>query len=124
MDDIQKAVKACFSKYADFNGRAARPEFWWFVLFQFVVVTVLGFVSDMLSGVASLGMLLPGLAVGARRLHDMGKSGWLLLLWLIPIIGWGLLIYWSAQPGDPAANAYGAPPSDAPPAVPLVPGQQ
>ena len=124
MDDIMKAVKACFSKYADFKDRAARPEFWWFALFQFLVVAILGMVSETLSGLVSLGLLLPALAVGARRLHDIGKSGWLMLLWLIPIIGWVMLIYWACQPGDPAANAYGGPPADAPPAAPLVPGQQ
>jgi len=123
MEDIQKAVKTCFAKYADFTGRAARPEFWWFALFQFVVLTVLGMVSSILYGLAALALLLPGLAVGARRLHDINKSAWLMLLGLIPLIGWVLLIYWAAQPGDPAANNYGEPPSGAPAAA-MVPGQQ
>ena len=83
MDEIQKAVKTCFNKYAEFNGRAARPEFWWFALFQFVVVVVLDTIYRPLGGLASLAMLLPGLAVAARRLHDIGKSGWFLLLLLI-----------------------------------------
>ena len=64
MEDIQKAVKTCFTKYAEFSGRAARPEFWWFWLFQFVVLTVLGMVSSALYGLAALAMLLPGLAGG------------------------------------------------------------
>lgn len=123
MEDIQKAVKTCFTKYAEFSGRAARPEFWWFWLFQFVVLTVLGMVSTALYGIAALGLLLPGLAVGSRRLHDINKSAWLMLLGLIPLIGWILLIYWAAQPGDPAANSYGEPPSAAPAAA-MVPGQQ
>jgi uncharacterized membrane protein YhaH (DUF805 family) len=123
MDDIQKAVKVCFKKYADFSGRAARPEFWWFVLFQFVVSVVLGLVSPQLQGLAGLAMLLPGLAVGSRRLHDINKTAWLLLLWLIPVLGWILLIYWAAQPGDAAANKYGEPPAGRTP-VELVPGQQ
>ena len=123
MEDIQKAVKTCFTKYAEFAGRAARPEFWWFALFQFVVLTVLSMVSGALYGIAALGLLLPGLAVGSRRLHDINKSAWLMLLWLIPVIGWILLIYWAAQPGDPAANSYGEPPSAAPAAA-MVPGQQ
>jgi uncharacterized membrane protein YhaH (DUF805 family) len=123
MDDIQKAVKTCFKKYADFSGRAARPEFWWFALFQFVVMFVLGLVSPRLEGLAGLAMLLPGLAVGARRLHDIDKTAWLMLLWLIPLLGWILLIYWAAQPGDTSANKYGEPPVGAAAAA-MVPGQQ
>jgi len=123
MDDIQKAVKTCFRKYADFSGRAARPEFWWFVLFQILVSAALGIFSQRLQGLGNLVMLLPGLAVGARRLHDIDKSAWLLLLWLIPVLGWILLIYWAAQPGNAGANKYGEPPTGAAP-VELVPGQQ
>ena len=123
MEDIQKAVKTCFTKYAEFTGRAARPEFWWFALFQFVVLTVIGMVSQVLYGIAALALLLPALAVGSRRLHDINKSAWLMLLWLIPVIGWILLIYWAVQPGDPAANSYGEPPSAASAAA-MVPGQQ
>ena len=123
MDDIQMAVKVCFKKYADFSGRAARPEFWWFVLFQILVSAVLGIISVKLQGLGNLVMLLPGLAVGARRLHDINKTAWLLLLWLIPVLGWILLIYWAAQPGDAGANSYGEPPASGTPAE-LVPGQQ
>ena len=124
MDDFVNSVKTCFQKYADFTGRAARPEFWWFVLFQVVVLFVLGMVSQTLSSLASLAMLVPALAVGARRLHDIGKSGWLQLLGLIPIIGWILLIYWACQPGQPEANQYGAPPSTAVVPQQAAPGQQ
>jgi uncharacterized membrane protein YhaH (DUF805 family) len=123
MDDIQKAVKTCFKKYVEFNGRAARPEFWWFALFQIVVSVVLGIVSRQLEGLASLAMLLPALAVGARRLHDIDKSGWWMLLWLVPVLGWIVLIYWAVQPGDVASNKYGEPPAT-PAAAELVPGQQ
>lgn len=123
MEDIQKAVKTCFTKYVEFSGRAARPEFWWFWLFQFVVLTVLGMISRPLYGVAALAFLLPGLAVGSRRLHDIDKSAWLMLLGFVPVIGWILLIYWAVQPGDPGANSYGEPPSAAP-ASAVVPGQQ
>ena len=123
MDDLQKAVKTCFRKYVDFSGRAARPEFWWFVLFQIIVSAALGIVSVKLQGLGNLAMLLPGLAVGARRLHDINKSAWLLLLWLIPVLGWILLIYWAVQPGDAGANSYGEPPADRVPAE-MVPGQQ
>lgn len=102
-----EAVKTCLSKYADFKGRASRSEFWWFVLFQVVVSFVLGLISYSLQGLAALALLLPGLAVGARRLHDIGKSGWLQLVGLIPLIGWLLLIYWFVQPTTPGSNEYG-----------------
>lgn len=124
MDDIQRAVKTCLTKYADFNGRAARPEFWWFVLAQIVVGFILNMVLPILGGLFSLAMLLPSLAAGARRLHDIGKSGWLQLLGIIPIIGWILLIYWASQPGQPGANQYGHPPSGDPLPTTIAPGQQ
>lgn len=124
MEEIQRSVRACLTKYADFNGRAARPEFWWFMLAQFVVGVILNMVSPMLGGLFSLAMLVPSLAAGSRRLHDIGKTGWLQLLALIPLVGWVILIYWAAQPGDPAANQYGAPPQDAPIETAVAPGQQ
>ncbi|MES3003576.1 MAG: DUF805 domain-containing protein [Pseudomonadota bacterium] len=122
MDEIQKAVKSCFNKYVEFKGRADRPEFWWFFLFQVVVLAILGMVSNVLYGLATLALLLPGLAVGARRLHDIGKSGWFLLIGLIPFIGWLVLIYFFAQPSGPA-NEYGGV-AAAPDAPTMAPGQQ
>src|SRR5690349_6196014 len=82
-----QAVQTCLKKYVDFGGRAGRSEFWWFFLAQFIIMLVCGMISDVLYGIAALGLLLPGLAVGARRLHDIGKSGWFLLIGLIPILG-------------------------------------
>lgn len=124
MDEIQKAVKTCLTKYADFNGRAARPEFWWFVLAQFVVSVILNMVLPVLGGLFSLAMLLPSLSAGARRLHDMGKSGWWQLLGFIPILGWIVLIYWAIQPGQPGANQWGNPPDTVPLLPAVAPGQQ
>lgn len=124
MDDIQKAVRTCLTKYADFNGRAARPEFWWFVLAQIVVSFILNMVLPVLGMLFSLAVLVPSLAAGSRRLHDIGKSGWLQLLGFIPVIGWVLLIYWAAQPGDAAANQYGPPPDTTPVPATAAPGQQ
>ncbi len=124
MEEIQKAVKTCLSKYADFNGRAARPEFWWFMLFWVVVLAVTGLVSKYLYGIAGLALLLPGLAAGSRRLHDTGKSGWFQLIGLIPFIGTLIVIYLMAQPGEPAANQYGNPTDTAPLAPIEAPGQQ
>ncbi len=102
------AITICMTKYADFNGRAARPEFWWFQLFVFllniVVALLLG--DGLIANLVSVAFLLPTLAVGSRRLHDIGKSGWWQLLSLT-IIGIILLIYWFVQPGDQAENEYG-----------------
>ncbi|MES2356304.1 MAG: DUF805 domain-containing protein [Pseudomonadota bacterium] len=94
-----ESISTCFSKYATFDGRASRSEYWWFFLFTFLVSTASSVVSETLSGLFSLGVLLPSLAVGVRRLHDVDRSGWFLLLWLIPIIGWVVLIVWAAQEG-------------------------
>ncbi len=93
------SISTCFSKYAVFDGRASRSEFWWWVLFTFMVSLATGMVSEVLSALFSLSVLLPSLAVGARRLHDTDRSGWFLLLWLIPIIGWIILIVLVAQEG-------------------------
>lgn len=92
-----ESIRTCFSKYAAFNGRASRPEFWWWFLFTFLASLVLSIVSQVLAGLFSLGVLLPSLAVGARRLHDTDKSGWFLLLWFIPIVGWIILIVFAVQ---------------------------
>lgn len=94
-----ESIRTCFSKYATFDGRATRSEYWWFFLFTFLVSAALSIFSEVLPGVFSLGVLLPSLAVGVRRLHDIDKSGWFLLLWFIPVIGWIVLIVWAIQEG-------------------------
>lgn len=93
------SISTCFSKYADFSGRASRSEYWWWFLFVFLASIATGIISPKLSGVFSLAVFLPGLAVGVRRLHDIDKSGWFLLVSLIPLIGWLLLLYWAVQEG-------------------------
>ncbi|HEX9719660.1 MAG TPA: DUF805 domain-containing protein [Ramlibacter sp.] len=120
--NFSQAVATCLRKYVDFSGRAARPEFWWFFLFQVIVMAVTGMMSDILNGIAALALLLPGLSVGARRLHDIGKSAWFLLLGLIPILGFLVLLYWFVQPSAPA-NAYG-PAESGSDAPTVMPGQQ
>jgi uncharacterized membrane protein YhaH (DUF805 family) len=107
--DLQAAVRTCLQKYADFGGRASRPEFWWFFAFQFGVYVVTGLLAGWLNLVVMLGLALPAIAVGVRRLHDTGKSGWLMLIGLIPLLGGLVLLYFAAQPGQPSANAYGNP---------------
>jgi uncharacterized membrane protein YhaH (DUF805 family) len=91
------SIRTCLTKYVDFNGVASRSEFWWFMLFVFVVSAALNYVSPLVGGLFGLAMILPELAVGARRLHDTGKSGWLQLLLLIPLIGLIILIVFWVQ---------------------------
>ena len=108
--DFMTAVKTCFAKYADFSGRAKRPEFWWFVLLEVIVLIVAQIIHPYVYLIAALGFLVPVLAAGSRRLHDIGKSGWFQLLGLIPIVNFYLL-YLLVQPGQPESNAFGAPPA-------------
>jgi uncharacterized membrane protein YhaH (DUF805 family) len=117
MDFKQSVIRCLRDKYADFNGRAGRPEFWWFMLASFLAGAALNILGlALIALLLNLAVLIPSLSAGARRLHDIGKSGWLQLLWLIPVLGWIPLIYWLAQPGT-AANEYGegAAPAEAPP---------
>ena len=85
------AIKTCLGKYANFKGRALRSEFWYFILFAVVISGVLQAVSGLLYFVFSLAMMLPQLAVSARRLHDIGKSGW----WQLLVLGgaWAVAIF-------------------------------
>jgi uncharacterized membrane protein YhaH (DUF805 family) len=104
---------AALKKYADFSGRARRREYWMFVLVNFVISCVLaglGYVSsafNVLSYVYTLAVLIPSFAVGARRLHDTGRSGWWLLIGLIPLVGVIILIVFFCQDSDPGDNEYG-----------------
>jgi uncharacterized membrane protein YhaH (DUF805 family) len=107
-----QSIQVCFSKYADFNGRAKRPEYWWFFLFLFLLGAVTGAISEALNGIVALATLVPSLAVGARRLHDTDRSGWWQLLWIIPIIGWIVVIIFLAEEGKTTDNQFGAIPSD------------
>ncbi|HYD39978.1 MAG TPA: DUF805 domain-containing protein [Anaeromyxobacter sp.] len=123
------AVKAVLTNYVGFSGRARRSEYWWFVLFQVivnVVFTVIGNVIGFaqLPNLVALALLLPGLGVAIRRMHDIGKSGWWVLINLIPIVGWIVFIVWAAKDSQPGANAYGPNPKEsvggAAPAMPAV----
>ena len=95
---FQDSLRICFSKYVDFTGRASRPEYWWFALFVFVVSIVLSQISRPLGSLFALAVLLPSLAAAARRLHDTARSGWWLLIALIPFVGSIILIVLLAQP--------------------------
>ncbi len=109
-------------KYADFTGRARRKEYWMYTLFTIFVVIGLSIVDEVaglnkatdglspLSTLYSLAVLIPGLAVIVRRLHDIGKSGWWLLIMLIPLIGSLVLLVFMVREGDRGANKYGPDP--------------
>ena len=115
------AVKTCFSKYADFSGRARRKEYWYFVLFNCIVqviLTVIGMIifgSDnstyrILASIYSLAVLVPGLAVTWRRLHDIGKSGAFYFIGLIPLVGWIIVLVYFCKDSEPGTNQYGPSP--------------
>ncbi len=105
-------------KYAVFEGRARRKEYWMFVLISFLISLVLAVlessadIGDMLTNIYSLAILVPTLAVGVRRLHDVGKSGWWLLIGLIPLIGLIILIVLFARDSVPGSNKYGPNPKE------------
>ena len=101
--DFVQAIKSCLGQYATFSGRAKRSEFWWFFLFQVLVMVAASMLGDVINGIASLALLLPALAVGTRRLHDIGRTGWWQLL-LLTGIGFLVLLYWWVQPSDGSAN--------------------
>ena len=108
-----QAIANCFYKFGTFAGRASRAEFWWFFLLQFatwvsaslLVEQIEGEFVGALLGLLVMALYLPGLAVGSRRLHDIGRSGWWQLLMLTGI-GYLWLIYWWVQLAD-GPNAYG-----------------
>lgn len=121
------SISTCFSKYISFSGRASRSEFWWFALFLLVGSFVAGAADSAIFGnnvfmlggmefsysagyignIFALATFLPAWAVEVRRLHDTGRSGWWLLLWLIPMIGFIILLIWLIGKGDEGDNEYG-----------------
>lgn len=111
VNDLLAIIKSVILKnYVNFQGRSTREEFWWFFLCNFIVslfLGILGSAGPTLQSIWSLAIMLPQLGLGARRLHDIDKSGWLMLLSLIPVVGWIILIVWWAKPGDMTDNQYG-----------------
>ena len=122
--NMMTAVKTVLAKYATFSGRATRPEYWWWILAMIILFTVLGMIDGAViapllgfeafdpeagqpvSFVASLGLLLPNLAVSARRLHDTDRSAWWLLLGLVPVIGTLVLLFFYIQRGSDGPNRF------------------
>ena len=113
-----QAIADGFSKYVQFSGRSSRSAYWWWALFAFVVAAVtygigLAIGTMLLYYIAALALLLPGIAVGIRRLHDTGRSGWWYLIVFVPVIGGFVLLFFFIQPSGPP-NEFGAAPDGAP----------
>lgn len=112
-------------KYAVFSGRARRKEYWFFVLFNIIISIVLAVIDGvtgsfspeagmgLLGGIYTLAVLIPGIAVSVRRLHDTERSGWWLLISLVPLIGAIVLLVFMVQDSKPGQNQYGANPKEA-----------
>jgi len=115
--DFVSAIKSGFTHYVTFSGRASRSEFWYWTLFA-VLVTMAAQIADnalfdnpgLFGPLVSLALFLPGLAVGIRRLHDIGRTGWWVLI-ALTIIGIIVLIVWACQKSDTGPNAYGPEPT-------------
>ncbi|MBO5456924.1 MAG: DUF805 domain-containing protein [Muribaculaceae bacterium] len=112
-----EAVKlALTTNYCNFNGRSSRSEFWWYALFTFILSSIIslifsGSTLQVVSGIINLALLLPGLGLAVRRLHDVNKSGWWVLINLIPVVGWIIYIVWVVKESDPVPNQYGPVPN-------------
>ena len=123
-------------KYAVFSGRARRKEYWYFVLFNAIFGVALSLIDlilllwsetvgiGLLNIIYSLAVLIPFMAVSVRRLHDTGRTGWWMLMSLIPIIGWLVLLVFNVQGGDPDANRFGPNPKSVPDDQEKSPGTQ
>jgi uncharacterized membrane protein YhaH (DUF805 family) len=118
-----------WKNYINFQGRARRKAYWMFALFNIIAVIVIGLIEGtlglsgqngygILTGLYSLAIILPGLAVAARRLHDTGRSAWWLLIGLVPLVGPIVLLVFFVQDSQPGSNQYGPNPKEsAPPAL-------
>lgn len=114
----------CWQQYADFSGRARRKEYWMFVLFNAIVAFVISFILGLIAGLTdiaalanlsyiyTLAVLIPSLAVCVRRLHDVGKSGWMYLICLIPVVGWIWLIILFCTDSQKGSNKWGNNPKE------------
>lgn len=100
--EVLEACKMFWTRYVDFEGRSRRAEFWWSYLMVFLISTFLGWTV-----IAPLACIIPMIAVSVRRLHDIGKSGWYYLVFLVPVVGTILMIIWGCQEGMVGRNQYG-----------------
>lgn len=121
--NLQEAVRSVLSQYAGFTGRARRSEYWFWFL-AVIIGAIVTSIVDAIIGIQLtyiifiLAVLVPNIAVSIRRMHDIGKSGWFVLLFLIPIVGFILMIVWFVGDSQPD-NEYGPNPKGGPaPGVP------
>lgn len=112
-----EAIRSGFEHYTKFDGRASRSAFWWWALFQFIVTFVAAVIDfavfnnlGVFYALAVLALLLPSLSVTIRRLHDTGRTGWWVLIYLIPLIGAIVLLVFFLTDSDPGPNQYGPAP--------------
>jgi uncharacterized membrane protein YhaH (DUF805 family) len=111
-----EAVRSGFDHYVKFDGRASRPAYWWWFLFAILVAICASIIDaaigsfGVISGIAGLALLLPGLSVAIRRLHDTDRTGWWILIGLIPLVGFIVLLVFYLREGDAGENRYGPPP--------------
>ena len=113
--DFMTAVKTCINKYFTIEGRAARSEYWWFYLFNIILVIIASVLDGMIglplfSLVVMLGLIAPGICVSIRRMHDKGKSGWWLLIGFVPLVGFLYILYLFVTPGTSGDNDFGPDP--------------
>lgn len=116
-----EAIKMALQQnYCNFSGRSSRSEYWWYMLFYFIVSFIVSFIGNAtgsqvlnywLSLFVGLALFLPSLGLCVRRLHDINKSGWWVLLNLIPVVGWIILLIWVCKDSDPTDNQYGPVPN-------------
>lgn len=115
---FEEAVRSALQQnYCNFSGRASRSEFWWYVLFTFLVSVVIGWIGfvsrdlgNVINTLVGLALLLPGLGLSVRRLHDTGRSGWWILINLIPVVGNIIYLVWMCQDSQMTPNQYGSVP--------------
>lgn len=128
---FSEAVQTCLLKYAILKGRAGRAEFWWFnllgglITLSVVITKVFSHTAGtVIFWVCAIPLLLPSIAVGTRRLHDTGRSGWHFLWAAVPLVGGLVMLVYLTQPSDPRSNRFGPMPSaanlDAPTDWPLA----
>ncbi|QVL57322.1 MAG: DUF805 domain-containing protein [Simkaniaceae bacterium] len=109
---MKLVIQALTKNYANFKGRARRKEYWLFTLATLlfsISATIVDSVLPLkiLSSILQLFIIIPGLAVAVRRLHDIGKSGWYYLIALIPFVGWIIMIVWFCRKGQDGNNRFG-----------------